>query len=197
MAALAPTQDRVTYDEYKSFEDNTDARHIFWGGRLHAVPADGDVHNIIEANVVATLHVALRGRPCRASTGNRRLRALGSDDAVYADATVICGGTVTHPEDRNAATNPVVVVEVLSDSTEKFDRGDKFAYYRSLPSIREVVLISQKQVRVERFTRTASGSWLLTELREGAALALESVDVSIPVADLYEGTELAAPAVSA
>lgn len=197
MAEPALKKDRLTYDEYRAIEDNTDVRHIFWDGEMFAMSGASDAHNIIESNVIISLGIALRGRPCRASTGNRRLRALGSDDAVYADATVICGGTVTHPEDRNAATNPVVVVEVLSDSTEKFDRGDKFAYYRSFPSIREVVLISQKQVRVERFTRTASGSWLLTELREGAALALESVDVSIPVADLYEGTELAAPAISA
>lgn len=197
MAEPALKKDRLTYDEYRAIEDNTDVRHIFWDGEMFAMSGASDAHNIIESNVIISLGIALRGRPCRASTGNRRLRALGSDDAVYADATVMCGGTVTHPEDRNAATNPVVVVEVLSDSTEKFDRGDKFAYYRSFPSIREVVLISQKQVRVERFTRTASGSWLLTELREGAALALESVDVSIPVADLYEGTELAAPAISA
>lgn len=197
MAEPALKKDRLTYDEYRAIEDNTDVRHIFWDGEMFAMSGASDAHNIIESNVHAMLHAALRGGPCRASTGNRRLRALGSDDAVYADATVICGGTVTHPGDRNAATNPVVVVEVLSDSTEKFDRGDKFAYYRSFESIREVVLISQKQVRVERFTRTASGSWLMTELREGAALALESVHVSIPVADLYEGTELAAPAISA
>lgn len=178
----------LTCDEYREIEDRSEERHIFWDGDVFAMSGASDAHSIIEAHVAGLLHATLRGRPCRASTGNRRLRALHSQRAVYADAVVICGGTDLHPEDRNAATNPVVIFEVLSDSTESFDRGDKFGYYRTFPSLRAVVFLSQKDTRVERYTRGARGSWTLDELGPGDLLGLDAIEVALPVNDLYEGS---------
>lgn len=171
-------------------EDRSDERHIFWNGEMFAMSGASDDHNIIESNVVSLLHVALRGRPCRASTGNRRFRALHSQKAVYADAVVICGGTVLHPGDSNAATNPSVIVEVLSGSTESFDRGEKFEYYRTFPSVRVVLFVSQKAIHVERFTRGPGGAWILHEFRSGETLGIDEIGVSLPVDELYEGSAL-------
>lgn len=186
----------MSYDEYLEVEERSEERHIFWDGEMFAMSGASDDHNIIEGNVHGLLFVALRGRPCRPSTGNRRLRALHSERAVYPDAVVICGRAEPHPGDRNAATNPVVVFEVLSDSTESFDRGDKFKYYRSFPTVEAVVFVSQKERRVERYTRGADGTWILRELRAGEELGLDALEIALPVDAIYEGSSLA-PAASA
>lgn len=194
MAEAALKRETLTYEEYREIEDRSEERHIFWDGEMFAMSGASDDHNIIETNVVVSLQNALRGRPCRASTGNRRLRAPHSQKAVYADAVVICGGTVAHPGDKNAATNPVVIIEVLSDSTESFDRGDKFTYYRTFPSVRAVVFVSQKEVHVERYTRTEGGAWMLFDFGPGETLKLDEIGVSLTVDELYEGSSLEEPA---
>ena len=190
MAALALKRPLLPYKLYKAFEDEAEERHIFWDGEIYAMSDASDDHNTIEPNIAGALYVALRGRPCRASTGNRRLRALHSDQAVYPDAVVICGPSIQHPRDAHATTNPTVIFEVLSKTTRDFDRGDKFAYYRSFPSVMEVVFVEQDRIGAERCTRAPDGSWIHRELGSGEDLVLSSVDVRVPLDDLYEGTAL-------
>lgn len=190
MAEPALKRAPLTYEEYLEIEDQSEERHIFWDGEMFAMSGASDDHNIIETNVAGFLHAALRGRPCQASTGNRRLRALHSKKAVYGDAVVICGTTILHPGDKNAATNPVAIFEVLSDSTEVFDRGEKFRYYRTFPSLRVVVFLSQKEIHAERYTRGPSGSWTLVDFGSGEILNLDEIGVSLAVDDLYERSAL-------
>jgi Uma2 family endonuclease len=99
--------------------------------------------------------------------------------------TVVCGRLETDPDDAHTVTNPTLVVEVLSDSTEAYDRGEKFAHYRRITSLREVVLVSQREPRIEVFTRTETGAWELGEWRAGERVVLTSVDRSIAVDDVY------------
>ena len=146
-------------------------------------------HSSIETNLVALLWIALRGRPCRPIFSNQRLRALDNERAVYADGIVVCGRPVQHPDDDDAVTNPVGVFEVLSKSTEAFDRGDKFAWYRTFPTVRSVVLIAQKSVRVERYRRDDQGVRSLTDLGADGTLELPEIGVSLALAELYENTE--------
>ena len=190
MAVPALRQDRISYEDYLAFEATAEERHLYWDGAVVAKAGASMTHTLLESNVHLSLGLALRGRPCAAFTGNQRLRALGTERSVYPDCVVVCGPREAHPDDPQAVTNPVVVVEVLSDSTEAFDRGDKFAYYRSFTSLQELVFLSQKAARVERYRRGADGEWTLRDLGAGDVLALCSIDVTVSIDELYAGAQL-------
>lgn len=180
--------DRLSYPEYLEIEAQAEERHLLWDGEMFAMSGGSDAHTILEANLVRLLGNALVGQPCRAYTGNRRLRSLeASDRAVYPDAVVICGLFAPHPEDARAATNPTLVFEVLSDSTEAFDRGKKFAYYRTFPTLRAYVLLSQSAVALDLFRRDAGGAWSFTTVSAGQPLELPELDVRLSLEQLYEG----------
>lgn len=189
MAVPALKQDRFTYQDYLEIEEQSDERHIFWDGEIFAMAGATIRHSVLETNLIVLLGTALRGRPCRPCVGNQRLRAPNSDRAVYADGIVVCGPPRPHPGDDNAVSNPVVIFEVLSKSTEAFDRGDKFEYYRTFPSVRTVVLISQKRHRVECYQRDERGRWSLSDLGEADELELPDVEARLSIRALYEGTE--------
>lgn len=182
----------LSYEEYLEFENAAEERHIFWDGEIFAMSGASENHNTLETTLVVLLFNALSGRPCQPSTGNRRFRSPARNErAVYADAAVICGRPEHHPQDKNATSNPTIIFEVLSDSTEAFDRGKKYAYYRSFPSIRSVVLLSQHEKRIEHFHRVSGGdAWTITELGAGQSLELPDVGVSLPVDEIYQGVEL-------
>lgn len=190
MDEAALKQDRFTYQEYLELEERSDERHIFWDGEIFAMAGGSPAHVALETSLILTLGATLKGRPCRPRVGNQRLRAPEGDRCVYADATVVCGPLTFHPDDGTALTNPVVVFEVLSRSTEAFDRGEKFAYYRTFPSLRSVVLISQRPHRVERYSRDARGVWSLTDLGPQDTLDLPEIDAEISLAEMYAGAEL-------
>lgn len=190
MGEVALKQTRVSYQDYLAMEEVSQERHIYWDGEIFAMAGGSETHTLLETNVGALLFNALRGRPCRAHSPNRRLRPLDAERGVYADAVVICGRSQPHPEDAQATTNPVVIVEVLSDSTEAFDRGDKFALYRRFSTLRHVLFISQKARKVEVYTRSEGGVWELRDHQGGETLSLDAIDVKLAVDDLYEGTEV-------
>lgn len=193
MGEAALKLDHITIEDYIEMENASNEKHMFWDGEIFAMSGASPDHYEIEMNVAGLLYTQQRNQPCRPFTGNVRLRALGSERSVYADAVVVCGPKVPHPGDGNALTNPTVIVEVLSDSTESFDRGDKFAYYRTFPSVQEVLLVSQKQMQVEHFRRAEGGSWVLRVYRDGESVVLASVGAQLAVADLYEGSSLKPP----
>lgn len=181
MAVGAPKQPHLTYAEYRAQEDASQEKHIYWDGEIFAMVGGSFTHCKLEQNLSGMLYVALRRQPCQPYTGNLRLRALDSDRAVYADAIVVCGQPEAHPDDPQAATNPTVVMEVLSDSTEVFDRGAKFAYYRTFPSLQSFVLLSQAAPRVEHYCREADGRWVIEDLGLDDTLHLPSVDAHLAV----------------
>lgn len=189
MALPALKQDRYTYEEYLEIEAGSDERHIFWDGEIFNMSGGSSTHVQLETNLIVLLGAALKGQPCRPRVGNQRIRALAGERAVYADATVFCGQYRPHPQDPGAMTNPTVVFEVLSKSTEAFDRGDKFAFYRTIPELRSFVLLSQKARRIERYYRDERGVWSLEELGPDDALTLPELGVSIPLSEIYEGTD--------
>ncbi len=143
-------------------------------------------HNLLGANVLAALRVALRGGPCRAFTSDQRIHVPATGDYVYADATVICGPVVLHGDSSDVIENPRVVVEVLSKSTEPHDRGDKWEDYREIPTLTDYVLVSQRIARIEHFARGADGSWRYRVVDAGGRVELTSGTVLV-VDDLYEG----------
>ena len=137
------------------------------------------------ANLIGELLVALRGKPCSVLSSDARVRNTFARRTTYPDVTVVCGKRKVSPEDRHALTNPVLVVEVLSDSTEADDRGAKWADYRRMPSLREYVLVSQKEPRIEVFRRKDDGHWDYFDVGAGETLDLTSVGARIAVDAVY------------
>lgn len=193
MGEPALKQERYTYQEYLEMAVDAQERLIFWDGEIFAMAGGTVSHATLETNLVGLLVSALRGKPCRPFVGNQRLRAPDSERAVFADALVVCGPVRTHPGDATAVTNPVIVFEVLSKSTEAFDRGDKFAYYRTFPTLRSVVFVSQKDKRVERYTRGPDDDWTLRDLGPDSVLDLSEIGVRLALQEIYEGVSLLDP----
>jgi Uma2 family endonuclease len=144
-------------------------------------------HNVIAGNVYGELKRLLKGRGCLVTIGDVRLRVSPGRVYTYPDVMAVCGETKLADDQKDTLLNPALVIEVLSPSTEAHDRGYKFAQYRQLESIREYVLVSQSEPRVERFERQPDGRWVLSEhVGMNAVCRFESVDCEVPLADIYE-----------
>jgi Uma2 family endonuclease len=188
MTTAAELRPRVTIAEYLAREAEAETKHILWDGEVFSVEAmsGGTLdHNTICANVIATLHAALRGMRCRVVTSDQKVWVPHKEGFVYPDATVICGSVERYPGTTDVVTNPTVVVEVLSEGTEKFDRGDKFEGYRSILSLRHYVMVSSRHVGVEHYVRAEGDTWLLRPYRAGETVMLRDPDLSLAVDELY------------
>lgn len=181
----------TTVEDFLAWVERQNERYEFVRGRLVPKAGASTTHNDIQVNLLATLRTRLRGSPCRPN-GSDLLLNVDDRTGRFPDASVTCG-------DRgpNFLTDPVVLFEILSDSSEARDRGEKCYDYQRLPSLAHYVLIDQTEARVEIFSR-AEGSWLFQEL-EGvdASLRLDAVDIALPLAERYDGVELGPESVAA
>ena len=184
--ATEPSAQSLTYPEYVALERSSDVRHEFLDGTVVAMAGGTPEHGALAAAIIRELGGALRGKPCRVFSSDVRVRVPETGLATYPDVSVVCGQLETDPEDADAVTNPVLVVEVLSETTEAHDRGAKAAHYRRLSSLREYILVAQDEHRIEVQRRTEHGRWELIEARPGDVLALVSVDIELDVAAVYE-----------
>jgi Uma2 family endonuclease len=185
----------MTYAEYVALEASSPDKHEFLRGEVLAMAGGTPEHAALEAAVARALANALEaaGKPCRVYSANLRVRVEATDFACYPDAAVICGPLERSPVDPNAATNPIVVVEVLSDSTESYDRGVKAGHYRRVPSMREYVLVAQHTRLVEVWRKNAQGHWEhATAAGAGESAAIESLGVSVAVDAVYRDPTAAA-----
>lgn len=180
---------RMRAEEYLAFDRASQAKHELWDGEVFAMSGASLAHNRIVRNLVRHLGNALEGMGCEVLPSDMRVRIGLRSRYVYPDVTVVCGPPQLEGE-ADVLTNPNLVVEVLSPSTEAFDRGDKFAGYRSLPSVREVVLISQDARRVECYARHLDDAWILREHTGNASVSLGPVSLTLD--RIYEGVELSA-----
>jgi Uma2 family endonuclease len=185
-------QPRLTFAEYLVLERGSETKHEFLDGRTWAMAGGTIEHAQLAANVIGELHAQLRGRGCRVFTSDLRVRVAATGLATYPDVTVVCGAIEPDADDEHTVRNPVVLVEVLSDSTEAYDRSEKFAHYRRIPSLRAYVLVSQTEARIEVYGRNDDGSWTLHEARPPGAAVIAAVDCRLDVATVYEEVSLAA-----
>ncbi len=174
----------VSYADYLALEEKAETRHEWLDGTLYGMSGGTPSHARIATNFAGELRSALKGRPCTTYNSDLRIRVLATGLATYPDVTVICGQLESDPQDKNGAVNPVLLVEVLSDSTEAYDRSEKFAHCRRIPSLREYVLVSQHEERVEVYRRNANDTWILEEFRSGM-VKLCSVTCEISVTEIY------------
>jgi len=181
-----------SYAEYLALEKQSPLKLEFSDGEIFAMAGTKPRHNALAANVIAALagRLRARGSPCIVFTSDQRVRSEATGIHTYPDVSVACGPRFDEKY-RDTLINPAVIVEVLSTSTEGYDRGAKFAHYRTIQGFAEYVLVSQRGHRIEHFRRLESGQWLLT-LFEGdeAVLDLPSLGCTIPLGDIYAQTDL-------
>jgi len=178
---------RFTFDEYVRIEEESGIKHEFVAGGIFAMAGGTPEHAAVTANVARMLGNQLSGKPCRVYSPDLRVRVQASGLATYADVTVICGSLDLDPADpkRHTAVNPRVLVEVLSPSTEDYDRGDKLGHYKQIPTLEEVLLVAHDLREVELVRREPDGSWSRHIARDGETLRLRSLDCALSVAEIY------------
>jgi Uma2 family endonuclease len=174
----------MTYEEYLALERAAETKHEYVNGDVYAMAGGTPEHARLRGRVIHLLTVALGQRPCAPFSSDLRVRVVETRRSTYPDVSVVCGRLETAPDDPEAATNPRVIVEVLSANTEADDRGDKWAHYQRIASLQEYVLVSQDTCRVEVFRREGL-RWSYENIDPGAELRLASIEVSIAVSDIY------------
>ena len=176
----------MTYAEYLAAEAASEQRHEFIAGEVIAMAGGTIEHGRLLSSMTGLLREALGrgGRPCVVLPSDVRVRIRAADRATYPDLHVVCGDISRDPDDHNAVVNPVVIVEVLSDSTADTDRSEKFADYRKLASLREYILVSQRARRVEIYRRDGR-RWTLEEYGPGERFSIAALDVEMAVDEIY------------
>ncbi len=177
-----------TFHDYLALEaDSTVVKHEYFSGQVWAMSGGSPAHSRLAANVLGLLSELLRGKPCQAFTSDLRIRARATGLATYPDVSVICGRLELDPEDAkgHTVTNPRVLFEVSSPSTDAYDRGDKLAHYQSTASVEEVVFVAQERCEVEVVRRESDGSWSRHVFRDGDSVALRSLECELLVALIY------------
>ena len=184
---MATTVRRVhyTYAEYLALEAQSSVRHEYLDGEIYAMAGGSPDHAALAAAMIAALGRRLPSG-YRVFTSDLRLRIPETGLSTYPDAAVVCGGTVRAEDDPLAVVNPVVVVEVTSPSTEAYDRGEKLRHYKSLPSVREIVIASHREPRLTLYRRQDDG-WVEESAGAGETLSLDGVANRIAVDEVYRG----------
>jgi Uma2 family endonuclease len=182
---------RYTPEEYLALERVSETRHEFYRGEMFAMAGASEAHNLIGGNVYSALREQLREQKCRAYTGDMRVKVRANGLYTYPDVVVACPPIEFEDDTRDTLLNPQVVVEVLSKSTEKYDRTTKFDLYREVPSLKQYVLISQAEARVDSYVRQADGeAWLLVpQVGLDATLDFPPLDCRMSFAEVYRDVD--------
>ena len=179
-------------DEYLALEEPADYRSRFYNGEIYAMAGASRRHNTASMNTASNLHFQLRQRPCEIYQNDMRVK-VSPNLYTYPDIVIVCGEPQIEKKHGENLLNPSVIIEVLSPSTEKFDRGEKARLYRLMPSLEEYVLISQDEMHVEHFVRQKNGGWFLTELSETAdILHLPTISCQVNSSDIYAKIDFSA-----
>lgn len=182
MAEAAPT---VSYAQYLVLEQENATKHEFVDGAVYAMAGGSVEHGRLAMAFARLVGNQLAEQPCVVLSSDVRVWIASTRRAAYPDLSVVCGAVERAEGDPEAVVNPTVLVEILSDTTEAHDRGEKFAHYRRLASLREYVLVSQNTQRVEVFRRQDDGSWRFHEHVPGSDIVLDSIGARFPIDELY------------
>lgn len=183
---------KVSAEEYLALERAAELRSEYYDGEIVAMSGGSARHSTVKVNLTREISNALRGRPCQAFDSDLRVR-VASRLYTYPDLTVLCGEPKFLDECQDVLVNPTVILEVLSPSTEVYDRGVKLQRYRSIESLQDYILVSQDQMRIEQYTRGEGNVWTFRDY-QGASetLRIDSIGISLPVAGIYERVEFPA-----
>jgi Uma2 family endonuclease len=182
---------RLSEEVYLARERSSPVKHEYFRGRIFAMTGAKEPHNLIAGNTLASLHMQLRRKPCRVYPSDMRVKVLQTGLNTYPDISVVCGQPQFTDDVRDTLVNPTVIVEVLSSSTERYDRGMKFQNYRTIDTLSDYILISQTAHRIEHYVRQNQGLWLLQEFTLlDETVILRSIDCTLLLEDIYEKVEL-------
>lgn len=178
---------RYTYQDYVWLEEESTTRHEFLTGEIVAMAGGTPEHAAMAAEIIGQLREQLRGRPCRVFTSDLGVRVIQTGLATYPDASVVCGPTVRDPDKKTNVINPRILVEITSDSTEDYDRGEKLAHYRQIPTLEAVVIVSHREPRIEVWSRDPGAqSWRRFEAGAGAEAPLAGIGCRLDVDAIWQ-----------
>jgi Uma2 family endonuclease len=178
---------RLSPEEYLAFERGSETKHQYVDGVIFAMAGASERHNAIAGSLITEIGLQLRGRPCRVYPGDLRVAISPAGPFYYPDVVALGTEPQLLDDERDTLVNPAVVIEVLSPSTEAFDRGLKFAHYRCVASLHEVLFVAQDAVRIERFARRPEGQWVLSDhVGTEAAVELPTLGCRLELARVYE-----------
>ena len=184
MAARAPHA-RHSLEEYVRLEAYSNVRHEYLDGQIYAMAGGTPEHGAMAVRITAALLGQLGDRRCAVYSSDVRVRVAATGLATYPDASVVCGEEERDPADRNALTNPIVLVEVLSPNTEEYDRGEKFSHYKGIPALREVVFVSHAEPFIEVWRRESAGTWSRHAFDRGETVNLISIGCVLSVDGVF------------
>ena len=181
----------MTEAEYLDHERASITKSDYYDGHVYAMTGAKEPHNLIAGNVIASLHGQLRRKPCRVYPSDMRVKVIQTGLNTYPDVVVLCGVPQFVDEKHDTITNPIVIIEILSPSTERYDRGMKFRHYRSIETLRDYILIAQDRQHIEHYTRHENGQWLFEETSiNEERISIQSIECVLSLEDTYEKVEL-------
>lgn len=185
------TQETITEEEYLVREPEAEYKNEFRDGEIVAMGGASLAHSRITANLIREIDGQLKGRGCTTFSSDTRIKVAAARFYTYPDVSVVCGTPQVDERDKAALLNPILIVEVLSPSSEAYDRGEKFTYYQKLDTLHEYVLVAQDRLCIERFSRQKNGRWksVAVASRE-ETLLLPAIDCRIFVRDVYDNVTL-------
>ena len=185
-------QHGYTLEAYFALERASEVRYEYWQGEVFAMSGASPAHAQIQVNLITLLRVQLRGRPCRVFPSDIRLKVPSLPPYRYPDLSALCGEPVFELiGGLEVLINPTLIVEILSPTTEAFDRGDKFTHYKSIPSFREYLLIAQHRAHVGQYVKQSDAVWSYQEFNAlSAALYVSSLDCTLVLEELFQDVVL-------
>lgn len=180
---------KYTLEEYFDLELSTNERFEYWNGEVFGMSGVSEQHAQIQGSICVALRLGMTDRPGRVFMGSMRIKVPSLPPYRYADVSAVCGQAVFEKIGGvGVLTNPTLIVEVLSDSTEAHDRGDKFTHYKSIPSLREYLLVAQHRTHITQYAKREDGSWSYSETNDlAASVHLSSIDCVLELTSVYEG----------
>lgn len=193
MSALP--KEKYTLEEYLELDRNSDERLEFWDGEIFSMSGASDPHDQIETNLIFQLRLRLIGGACRVFAANMRIKVPTMPPYRYGDLSGLCGKPKFEKVDGvDVLTNPSLIIEVLSHSTEAYDRGDKFSRYKSIPTLAEYLLIAQHRPHISQFIKQPDGSWNNLEFNDlNDTLKVFTLDCELPLTEIYQDVNFAPP----
>ena len=191
MSAALLKERYYTPEEYLALEREADFRSEYLAGRIYAMAGAGDPHNIIADNIVGELYIQMKGTPCRSRSRDTKIRSSDGKHFFYPDIVVLCGPPQYYDRTKDVITNPKIIIEILSPSTEAVDRDEKFESLKPLPSFTDYILVAQDEPKIDYFVKQADGSWLRKSVRGlDAEITIASIGCTLRLIDVYGGVLL-------
>lgn len=186
---IPQTKNTFDMDAYMAWEETQVERHEYWSGEVFAMSGGTDAHYTILGNLFAAFKSSLSGSPCRSFVSGMKVQIKAADAVLYPDVFVTRDHRDKTPEANLAKTHPVLIAEVLSDSTAAYDRSRKFELYQQIPELQEYLLIEQDRQHADLFRKNTEGLWVLYPIHPGDTIQLNSLNLNISMATLYEDVD--------